>query len=447
MRNTIATGASVIGLVAIGWLAIAPSRAEVVDPTVATSIAVGEGGAAWANDRGGPSRAARVQSLPREPKLRWTRGVGGRLDWPAISDANGNVVAVVAPSGGGAAEGQLVELSGTNGNPKSAAKLRTPAASSETTLEGMLPLMADSAAGPPVILTNGTRVVVTVRGYALGIAPGGTILFRTKLGGEIASVPRVGVAPLPNGGFAVARRPEMIELDSHGTIVDRVRIDVGPYLAVRENGEVVSVNAQGDVYSWRAHRVPRNVGSFSAPIATAEGPCRGGVVIDGVAAPTKGERRERALCANEQVVEQLDLNSGVRKALMGKLPVPYRTGLSVGARGDLAITIAGGALLGIGALGNDLGPFDVPGAAPIAMKDSGVAYIPAVGEVAPIIADDGAMAWGSSDGVAILRAGVVSKVSRCGSMFASSTAGLGSAGAGTLLISCIDGKVELWADK
>jgi hypothetical protein len=46
-----------------------------------------------------------------------------------------------------------------------------------------------------------------------------------------------------------------------------------------------------------------------------------------------------------------------------------------------------------------------------------------------------------------MRAGVVQKLTRCGTMFASSTAGLGSAGAGTLLVSCIDGKVELWADK
>ena len=89
----------------------------------------------------------------------------------------------------------------------------------------------------------------------------------------------------------------------------------------------------------------------------------------------------------------------------------------------------------------------MPGAAPIAIKDGGVAYVPAVGEVAPIIADDGVIAWASSDGVAMVRSGIVSKITRCGSMFASSTAGLGSAGPGTLTVSCIDGKVELWADK
>jgi len=446
MREDVATG--VVGLVALAAIAMLTStpRAEIVDPTVATSVAIGTGGG-WSTDRGGPSRAARVASLPLNPKLRWSRGVGGRVDWPAISDQNGNVIVLIAPSGGGVTESQLIELAGADGAPKSAAKLRTPASSGEVTLEGMLPLVADSAAGPPIVLANGTRVVATIRGYALGIAPGGALLFRTRLGGEIASVPRVGLAPLPNGGFTIARRPELIEVDSHGAIVDRVRVDVGPYLAVRESGEVIGVNTQGDVYSWRAHRVPRVLGAFSITIATADGPCRGGVVIDGVATPGKGERRERALCSNEQVVEQLDLGTSVKKALLGKLPIPYRTGVAVGSRGDVALTIAGGGLLGIGALGNDLGPFDVPGAAPIAVKDGGVGYVPAVGEVAPIIADDGTMAWGSSDGVAIVRAGIVSKITRCGSMFASSTAGLGSAGAGTLLVSCIDGKVELWADK
>ena len=433
---------SIAGLLALGVATLTPSHAEVVDPTIATSFGAASGGEAkWASDRGGGPRAGRAQSLPMMPHLRWSRGSLGRIDWPLAVDGAGNVVLVVAPSGGGL-EGQLVELAAANGAPLSVTKLRSP----NGDLDGLAALQPDSAAGAPIILGNGTRVVVTIRGFAVGIAPGGTVLFRTRLASELASVPRVGMAPLPGGGFAVARRPELIELDAHGTIVDRVRSDVAPFIAARDNGEVIAINNQGELYSWRAHRVPRLIGTFGDKGASSDGPCRGGLALDGSSLP--GGRRERAICVSESLVEQLDLVTGYRKALLPKLPVPYRTAPAIGGKGDLAVVIAGGTVLGVGALGNDLGPFDVPGAAPLSLgKDGGLAYIPALNEIAPIVADDGAIAWASADGVAIARTGVLSKISRCGGVFGSSTAALASAGAGTLVVACADGKVEVYADK
>lgn len=434
---------SVVGLLAIGAVSLSntrDSRAEVVDPTAATSFG-GSASAPWSSDRGGGSRNGRATSLPVMPHLRWSRGSLGRIDWPVVVDSAGNVVLVVAPSGGGL-EGQLVELAAATGVPASVTKLRSP----NGDLEGIAALQPDSAAGAPIILGNGTRVVVTIRGYAVGVAPGGTVLFRTRLASELASVPRVGLTPLPGGGFAVSRRPEMIELDAHGVIVDRVRTDVAPFIAARDNGEIVAISNQGELFSWRAHRVPRSIGTFGDKGTSSDGPCRGGLALDGSSLP--GGRRERAICVSESLVEQLDLVTGLRKALLPKLPVPYRTAPAIGSKGDLAVVIAGGALLGIGSLGNDLGPFDVPGAAPLSLgKDGGVAYIPALNETAPIVADDGAIAWASADGVAIARSGAVSKITRCGGMFGSSTTALASAGPGTLVVACADGKVELHSDK
>lgn len=429
---------SIAALVAIAVATM--SSAEVVDPTVATS-AGGGNEAKWASDRGGGPRTGRASALPMTPHQRWSRASLGRIDWPIAVDSEGNVVVVVAPSGGGL-EGQLVELANATGQPKSVTKLRSPSSD----LDGMAPLVADTAAGAPIVLSNGTRVVVTIRGYAIGIAPGGTVMFRTRIANELASVPRVGLAPLPGGGFTVSRRPELVELDSKGTIVDRVRADAAPFIAARDNGEVLAVNNQGELYSWRAHRVPRLIGTFGDKSPATDGPCRGGLAVDGSSQP--GGRRERAICVSESLVEQIDLVTGLRKALLPKLPLPYRTAPGVGLKGDVAVVVAGGALIGIGALGNDLGPFEVPGAAPITLgKDGGVPYIPALNEVSPIVADDGAIAWASSDGVAIVRTGVVTRVSRCGGVFGSSTAALASAGPGTLVVACSDGKVELHSDK
>jgi hypothetical protein len=439
MTSRLLTGASIAALLALGALSLTSSRAEVVDPTIAVS-AYGSANARWSSDRGGGARRGSVPSLPMTPHQKWSKNVSGRIDWPVVVDGDGNVIAAVAPSAGG--EGQLVELAALTGAPKSVTKLRTPTGD----LDGLGPLNQDAAASAPVLLNSGLRVVVTIRGYAIGIAPGGAIMFRTRLASELASVPRVGLAPLPGGGFAVSRRPELIEVDAKGTVVDRVRVDVAPFIAARDNGEVLAVNNTGELYSWRAHRIPRLIGTFGEKVTTADGVCRGGLAIDGSSEP--GGRRERAICVSEGLVEQIDIATGARKALLPKLPVPYRTAPGISARGDLAVAIAGGTLLGIAALGNDVGPFDIPGSVPLAFgKDGGVAYVPSLGEVAPLVADDGAIAWGSSDGVAIVRSGIVTKFARCGGSFGSSTTGLASAGAGTVVVACSDGKVELYSDK
>lgn len=439
MTSRVLTGASIAALLGLFALSLSSSRAELVDPTVAAT-AYGSASARWPSDRGGGPRRGAVKALPLAPQLKWSRNVSGRIDWPVVVDGDGNVIAAVAPSAGG--EGQLVELGAENGATKSVTKLRTPSGD----LEGLGALNHDAAAGAPILLASGLRVVVTIRGFAIGVAPGGAIMFRTRLASELASVPRVGLAPLPGGGFAVSRRPELIELDAKGTVVDRVRVDVAPFIAARDNGEVVAVASNGDLYSWRAHRVPRLVGTFGEKTPTADGVCRGGVAIDGSSEP--GGRKERVICVSESLVEQMDVSTGARKALLPKLPVPYRTAPGVSARGDLAVAIAGGTLLGTTALGADLGPFDVPGSAPLAFgKDGGVAYVPSLGEVAPLMAEDGAIAWASTDGVAIARTGVVTRFARCGGAFGSATTGLASAGPGTVVVACSDGKVELFADK
>jgi len=442
-------GAVMASVLAVGAIAFGTS-AETIVPSVATSFAIGDGNVAFATDRGPATRSGRVTSLPANPKPRWSVNIGTRLDWPPVVDGNGKIVVATSHNG----EGLVVELDGASGKGLSSTKLRSAVSATEPLVEGLAVVQADAAAGPVVLLANGTRVVVTIRGYALGIAPGGALLFRTRLGGELSSVPRVGVVPLPGGGFTVARRPEVIELDAHGNIVDRVRLELGPYLAARESGEVLGVSANGELVGWRAARVPRIYGSFGDKGVNFDGPCRGGLVLDGVASPPPGGRRERVVCVSEHLVEQIDLASGVRKALLGDAigKLPYRTAPAVGKGGEVVTAIAGGALVGLGPLGNELGPWDLPGAAPLAgfgfggTKDGGVVFVGSVGEVAPLVANDGTVAWASSDGVALLRAGVATRVARCSGFASSSMAGLSSAGPGTLLIACADGKLQLIGD-
>lgn len=444
MRNALGAGV----LLALAAIALG-TGAETITPSVATAFAVGDGGAFFATDRGTAARNGRVGSLPANPKPRWSVSIGTRVEWPPVVDAKGRVVVASTNN----AEGLLLELDAATGKGVSSTKLRTAASVSEPVAEGLAVTQPDAAAGPVVLLANGTRVVVTIRGWALGVAPGGGVLFRTRLGGELSSVPRVGVTPLPGGGFAVARRPEVLELDAHGNVLDRVKLELGPFLAARESGEVLGVSPAGELVGWRAGRVPHSYGSFGDKGTNFEGPCRGGLALDGAEKPKPGGRRERAVCVSEHLVEQIDLASGARKALLGDAigKLPYRTSPAIGKAGELVTAIAGGALVGLGPLGNELGPWDIPGSASVlgglgVGKDGGVAFVGSLGEVAPLVADDGAIAWASSDGVALLRGGVVTRVARCSGYASSSMAGMSSAGPSTLLIACADGKLQLIGD-
>lgn len=417
--NAMAMSAGILA-VAVAFVAQDPARAEVVDPTAATSIAVGAGSA----DRG-VARDGRVASLPRNPKVKWSQKLDAIAFAPVV-DAKG-VVVIAGASG----EASLLELGAQDGVPR---------------VSKLSKADADRIASQPVVLASGVRVIVTVAGVAIGMNPDGSAAFRTKLpiSPDVASVGRAGIVPLPSGGFAIARRTDLFELDAHGAVIDRTALELAAGLAVRGNGEVVGLAPGAELWGWRAGKVAHLLGTFGDKGSSTH--CFG----DGVALDTRS-KSERAVCVSEQRVETLDLSTGQKTALLdanstpGKRP--FRTQAAVSGSGDLATVLAGGALYGFSAQGTDLGPFDVPGSAALTTgKDGGVMYPSVLGETAPLVAQDGAIAWGSGDGVAIVRGGIVSKVTRCGGYLGSSSAWLASTGPGTLLVACPEGKVELWVD-
>jgi hypothetical protein len=417
--NAMAMSAGILA-VAIAFVAQDRARAEIVDPTAASTITVGSGAA----DRG-VARDGRVASLPRNPKVKWSQKLDA-VQFAPVVDAKGVVILA-----GVSSESSIVELGAQDGVPR---------------VTKLSKADADRIASTPIVLASGVRVVVTVAGFVIGLNPGGSQAFRVKLpiSPDVASVGKAGAVPLPSGGFVVARRTDLFELDAHGAVVDRATLELGAGLAVRGNGEVVGLSPTAELWGWRGGKVAHLLGTFGEKGASTH--CFG----DGVAIDTRS-KGERAVCVSEQRVETLDLATGQKTSLLDVASTPgkrpFRTQAAVSGSGDLATVLAGGALYGFSAQGTDLGPFEVPGAAALTTgKDGGVMYPSVLGETAPLVANDGAIAWGSGDGVAIARAGLVSKVTRCGGYLGSSSAWLASAGPGTLLVACPEGKVELWVD-
>lgn len=427
-------------LAASAWLggAVSTADADVMDPTVEKTIAIGTGGATWATDRGSAQRNGRVESLPTLPNRKWKRNIGAAINFAPVVARDGAVILLVPATGAAASESTLLELSPTDGKTRQSTRI------------------GDVAAAGPVLLASGLRVVVSVRD-AIGIDAAGVIRFRTALGGSVATTGRAVIVPLPTGGFSIARAGELLELDSAGTIAGRVKLDITAPIAARDNGETVAVAPNGDLFTWRAGKVPRLVGTFGDKALQAAGianVCPFGPVLDGASgSATAGKRRERALCVlgNEVLVEQLDLATGKRSAVLAT-PVPllhFRTTVAVGAGGDVALGSSDGTVSGLGPTGLEYGPIDVPGAVSLLGlgKDAGIFGTASQGEFAPLVAEDGAVLFGSTDGVAIAYpTGLVSRISKCagasGAALAT-VAGVASAGPHAVLLACSNGDVEL----
>lgn len=438
LESRLLWASGLFGFAIVAALAITPSspRADVIDPSMAKTIAIGDGGALAPCAHANAAHNGRVVSLPILPKPRWQQKLGARIEHPIAVASDGTVVVVTSPGSGGL-ESALLDLSPSDGVSKHTFKIDSPVAAA------------------PIVLSNGLRVVVTMRGEAIGV-DAGVQRFRTSLGGEFASVQRVALVPLPNGGFAIARRPELIEVDGAGAIVGRTRFELpsSPSLAIRRNGDILAVTPTGELHTWRANRLPRLLGTFGEkdkPIGSGGQVCQWGPVIDDDPInPTSG-RRERAICVSDSLVEAIDLGNGTRRALMAKTFIPFRSPAAVGVGGEVVLTSAGGAAMGIGSTGVEFGPIDLPGITTIVptTKDAGSAFFfsSTGGEVAPLIGSDGSILYGSSDGLAIVRSGNLPiRVPRCGGGATSLVAGLAPAGPSAVAIAFGDGCVELVTD-
>jgi outer membrane protein assembly factor BamB len=124
-------------------------------------------------------------------------------------------------------------------------------------------VLGTGPSGPPTFLADGTVVVVSNAGEAVGATKNG-VRFRTRLGGD-----RGGTAPLPleDGGVVVSTATELDALDSSGSVRARATLSepvTGALLAAQ--GRVIATAASGVVYAWTPGKEPVRVGSFGDAI-------------------------------------------------------------------------------------------------------------------------------------------------------------------------------------
>jgi len=246
----VALGACVACAVGVG----ARAWAQEIETKRARTIVVGAPEGASPAERVDAARSGASRNpLPTGTlHVAWRRNLGFALDSTPLVSARGEVV-VVAPSG-------KVVVLGADGEERSHT------------------VLGAAATTPAALTSDGTVVVMTSLGDAVGVSHG-AVRFRTRLGGG-----RPSVAPLAldDGGFVVATPAELVSLDSEGTPRARAIVDAGTapvaLLGARtaDGPFVYEVFAlTGDVYAWypASGREPSRIGTFGGSVD-------GGAAID-----------------------------------------------------------------------------------------------------------------------------------------------------------------------
>ncbi len=147
-----------------------------------------------------------------------------------------------------------------------------------------VPISGGGAMGAPTVLADGTIVMVSASGEAIGVRQG-TIRFRTRLGGERSLAGHVSPLPLDDGGVVVATSTELTALDGEGNV--RARAAVAEPLStplLAAGGKIIALGATGTVYGWSPGQEAQKLGAFGGAVdgsAVLEGASTLLAVVDG----------------------------------------------------------------------------------------------------------------------------------------------------------------------
>jgi len=181
------------------------ARADTIDPTIPRALPVGAPRGAAPSDRIDAARTGRARTkLPHPVVELWRRNITRGIDLLPVVDAEDNIlIAVTTP---------VPEVLKLGPDGKEVWRARVGGA---------------PPAVPPVLLSDGTLVVITNNGQAWGIAPSGAVRFTTPLGVRGRDIEASPLA-LGDGGLLIASGGTLIELDRDGAVRARASLEVKP---------------------------------------------------------------------------------------------------------------------------------------------------------------------------------------------------------------------------
>ncbi len=235
----------------------------------------------------------------------------------------------------------------------------------------------------PIILSKGTRVVVTSLGEVWGFGPNGEPKFRKNLDSK-GEDPRTSPLARNDGSFVVAVGSSVVAFDSNAEVISKADVAKRVVGSLVEDGDAVLITTEtGEVFRWASPLPPKRVGSFQ------------GIALEGGARTRDG--RLLAVADMERLMS-MDVKSGVTTTLLrsNKLEGPP----TIGKDNSTYITTTSGELITLSLEGEEQRVSLI--ASSTKTPDGGLpAYAPAS---PPILVDhDGRVAFARTGG----RVGVV----------------------------------------
>jgi hypothetical protein len=290
------------------------ARAEVLDASIPRTVVVGKPRGFAPSERVDPQRTGRSPSrLPFPPVERWRRHLGGSIEVPPVIDQSGRILVALS----------VPEVVAMSPDGKEIWRARIGSA---------------AAIAPPVLTSDGTLVVVTAAGVAVGVSREGRVRFATPLGVRGRDLD-AGPLARSDGGVVLGGR-SFIELDADGAVRARAPLPeraVGALLAWSEG--TLATGESGAVYAFHPPGVPRKIASFGGPV-------RRGAALS-------GGRTLFAVVGGRSVVG-LDLPTGLTHVRLGDTGLSiYDDPITVHPKGLVIASTSAGLLLGADASGNE----------------------------------------------------------------------------------------------
>ncbi|HVK67293.1 MAG TPA: hypothetical protein VM694_22565, partial [Polyangium sp.] len=217
------------------------ARAEGIDTTRPYTVVVGPPRGYAPSERVDARRTGQSKSrLPSAPVDKWRRHAGGTIEVPPVVDETGRIyVAMTLP--------EVVAYA-----PDGKEVFRTRL--------GSAPAIA-----PPVLTSDGTLLLVTSAGTAVGLGRDGRVRFATPLGQRGRDLD---VAPLARSdGSVVIGGRALVELDPNGVVRARASLPERAVGALIEGPEgTIATGEAGGVYVFRPPNPPKKVGTFGGPL-------------------------------------------------------------------------------------------------------------------------------------------------------------------------------------
>jgi hypothetical protein len=217
------------------------SGSEPIDPSLPQRWTVGAPRGAAPMARVDAQRSGRsADPLPSAPRVLWRARVQGGVGHAVAVDGSGSVVVA----------SQIATLSEIRADGRIAWTARTG---------------ATPAASAPVLLSDGTRVVLNGGGELLGFDAAGKPRMAVKL--SLVTSGRVAEPlPLDDGGLIVAAGRTALRLDRAGSPRASTRLDAEIVVLAARGVETLLVTERGDVHAWHPPAEPRKLGSFAGRV-------------------------------------------------------------------------------------------------------------------------------------------------------------------------------------